>query len=278
MLSKTDKDLLKVMEDCLKRYLKAASDISQEAFEMLSEYNGLLWSEISTQVEILEKLGKVETPEEKVEETAVYGIGELNSLRQDIGEQNPVTHEIADFTPVRPEIEELSPVSNEIGGLNYVSHETWELNSVTHEIGELNSLAHGTGELNSVGVDTIDRVEENTEVAMNQEIQPEESDSKDKENCPFYIFDKVVGFMKNQKCDELQWVRTYTYKCNYEGIDEFQIKYFENKDPIQAGKNYLLFGNTRKNYSLRKTGDDLVGDVTECFEIILNLSELFNIG
>lgn len=183
------------MEESLKKYLKAASEISQEAFDMLSEHNGLLWSEISTQVDILEDLGKVPALEEKIETN---------------------------------EEQEISNTYQEISNINQQTKES--------------------------------------------EIKPEVKD-----NSPFYIFDKVVRFMKTQKCDELQWVRTYTFKCNYEGIEDFQIKYFEHKDPIQSGKNYLMFGNTSKNFSIRKSGDDVVGDITECFEIILNLSELFNI-
>ena len=56
VINSKDKELLKVMDDSLKRYLKAASLISQEAFNVLSEHNGLLWSEISTQKDILEEL------------------------------------------------------------------------------------------------------------------------------------------------------------------------------------------------------------------------------
>ena len=187
------------MEESLRKYLKAASLISQEAFDLLSERKGLLWMEISSQVEILEELGKLDAYD-TIEETI-----DKNEKQEAETEQ------------------------------------------------------------------TINKDNENQEI-KNQEMEPGE-----KENSPFYIFDKVVGFMKRQKCDELQWVRTYSYKCNYQDFDDFQIKYFEHKDPIQSGKNYLMFGNTRKHFSIRKSGDDIVGDTAECFEIIWNLSELFNI-
>ncbi|HOP99751.1 MAG TPA: hypothetical protein PK604_02755 [Acetivibrio clariflavus] len=197
MISKSDKDLLKVMEECLKKYLKAASMISQEAFELLSQRNGLLWMEISSQVEILEELGRYDTAEE------------IETQKQE-----------------EPEL---------------------KTEQATDNVGE------------------------------KQDIKGQETEPAEKENSPFYLFDKVVGFMKKQKCDELHWVRTYSYKCDYKDFEDFQIKYFEHKDPIQSGKNYLMFGNTRKHFSIRKSGDDVVGDTAECFEIIWNLSELFNI-
>ncbi len=197
MISKSDKDLLKVMEECLKKYLKAASMISQEAFELLSQRNGLLWIEISSQVEILEELGRYDTAEE------------IETQKQE-----------------EPEL---------------------KTEQATDNVGE------------------------------KQDIKGQETEPAEKENSPFYLFDKVVGFMKKQKCDELHWVRTYSYKCDYKDFEDFQIKYFEHKDPIQSGKNYLMFGNTRKHFSIRKSGDDVVGDTAECFEIIWNLSELFNI-
>jgi len=185
------------MEECLNKYLKAASMISQEAFELLSQRNGLLWMEISSQVEILEELGRYDTAEE------------IETQKQE-----------------EPEL---------------------KTEQATDNVGE------------------------------KQDIKGQETESAEKENSPFYLFDKVVGFMKKQKCDELHWVRTYSYKCDYKDFEDFQIKYFEHKDPIQSGKNYLMFGNTRKHFSIRKSGDDVVGDTAECFEIIWNLSELFNI-
>lgn len=199
MISINDKELLKVMEESLRKYLKAASLISQEAFDLLSERKGLLWMEISSQVEILEELGKLDAIEETI----------VKSKEQEMQEQ---------------ELKIEQTINNE-----------------------------------------------------NEKQEIENQETGEKENSPFYIFDKVVGFMKKQKCDELQWVRTYSYKCNYQDFEDFQIKYFEHKDPIQSGKNYLMFGNTRKHFSIRKSGDDIVGDTAECFEIIWNLSELFNI-
>lgn len=178
MIRNRDKELFKVMEDSLKRYLKAAGLISQEGFDMLSEHNGLLWSEISNQTKILEELSKMATIEEHVPENK------------------------------EPAIEE-------------------------------------TGFTTSL-----------------------------KKDGPVNLFNKVVEFMKTQPCDELQWVRTYSMKYTYEDFEDFQIKYFEHKDPVQEAKNYIMFGNTKKNYSIRKSGDDVVGDTSECFDIILNLTEL----
>lgn len=196
MISNKDKELFKVMEDSLKRYLKAAGLISQAAFEMLSKHNGLLWSEISTQRDILEEMTKIDTIEETVQIIEKHETEKQETEKEDNEKQTTEKQEIG------------------------------------------------------LGLE---------------------------EDGPVNLFNKVVKFMKNQKCDELQWVRTYSFKYTYEDFEDFQIKYFEHKDPLQAAKNYVMFGNTRKSYSIRKSGNDILGDTSECFEIILNLSELFKI-
>ena len=255
VLSSRDKELLKVMEDCLRKYLKAASEISQEAFDILSEYNGLLWSEISTQVEIIEKINKTQAFEET-------------------GDKGP------DKDILAHDFERLEPIGNVERTDGVSSIEKMELLNGFERIEPVSDIEK-TDPISSIErtepTISFERMNPINDVPKYPEATQQENESKDKENSPFYIYDKVVKFMKMQKCDELQWVRTYTFKCNYEGIDDFQIKYFEHKDPIQQGKNYLMFGNPRQNYSIRKTKDDVVGDITECFEIILNLSQLFNI-
>lgn len=134
----------------------------------------------------------------------------------------------------------------------------------------------------------IDTIEETVQIIDEQETENKENEKQItekpdtelgvKEDGPVNLFNKVVKFMKNQKCDELQWVRSYSFKYTYEDYEDFHIKYFEHKDSIQSAKNYIMFGNTRKSYSIRKSGDDVLGDTSECFEIILNLSELFKIN
>jgi hypothetical protein len=51
-----DKEMLKIMVDSLGKYLKAAGRLSKQRFDELSEYNGLLWLEITKQKEILESI------------------------------------------------------------------------------------------------------------------------------------------------------------------------------------------------------------------------------
>ena len=363
VLSSRDKELLKVMEDCLRKYLKAASEISQEAFDILSEYNGLLWSEISTQVEIIEKINKTQAFEEtgdkgpdkdilahdferlepigNVERTdGVSSIEKMELLSgferiepaSNFEKTEPIGNVertdgvssiekmelLSGFERIEPasNFEKTEPIGNVERTDGVSSIEKMELLSgferiepasnfeKTEPIGNVErtdgvssiekmELLNGFERIEPVSdiektdpISSIERTEPTisfermnpiNDVPKYPEATQQENESKDKENSPFYIYDKVVKFMKMQKCDELQWVRTYTFKCNYEGIDDFQIKYFEHKDPIQQGKNYLMFGNPRQNYSIRKTKDDVVGDITECFEIILNLSQLFNI-
>jgi len=193
VISSKDKALLKVMEDSLEKYLKAAGLISQDAFDIMSEHNGLLWSEISTQRDILKELHDIDVidqPDQK---------GKDHIDKQDV-----------------------------------ISHET-----------------------------------------KKEDVKNQDNDLQVKKDGPVSLYNKVVKFLKKQKCDELKWVRTYTFSCNYEDYEDFQIKYFEHKDPVQSKKNYIMFGNTRKSFSIRKSGEDIVGDTSECFEIILDLAEIF---
>lgn len=195
MIANKDLELLKVMEEALKRYLKASGLISQEGFDLLSKQNGLLWSEISDQIEILEELIKAYRIEEPT-----------------------------------PQIEEL---------ISQISENTFKGNE---------------------------------EVLLNKEYG-----SVIKENGQANLYNKVIRFLKSQKCDELQWVRTYSMKYAYEDFADFQIKYFEHREPAHQEKNYIFFGDTKKHYTIRKSGDDIIGDTSECFNIILNLSEVFDI-
>lgn len=291
VLSSRDKELLKIMEESLRKYLKAASDISQEAFDVISEYNGLLWSEISTQVEIIEKICKTQVFEEEVEkrQDKEFETKDFVGLEPISNFEKPEPISNLERTEPTSNFERIEPIDNfeRTGAIN--NFERTEAASNLERIETIDNFER-TGTINNFErtkpvsnfegtepVSNFERIDPINSVPKYPEATQQENESKDKENNPFYIYDKVVSFMKMQKCDELQWVRTYTFKCNYEGIDDFQIKYFEHKDPIQQGKNYLMFGNTRQNYSIRKTRDDIVGDITECFEIILNLSELFNV-
>ncbi|WP_010248091.1 hypothetical protein [Acetivibrio cellulolyticus] len=209
MISNNDRELFKIMEDSLKRYLKAAGLISQEAFDMLSKSNGLLWSEISDQVDILKDMTKCNTTEETVSEKKETDSGKREAIpekRETVLEERKTSFEVKE-----------------------------------------------------------------------QAIQKKEPESPNKEDGPIKLYNKVVAHLKTQNCNELQWVKTYSIKQPYDDLVDFEIKYFEHKDPSHEGKNYILFGDTRKHYSIRKSGDDIVGDTSECFDIILNLSEVFNI-
>lgn len=237
MIVNKDLELYKIMQEALKRYLKAASLVSQEGFDLLSKQKGLLWSEISDQIEILEELIKEYRMEEPYPQIKESNLG----------------------------IEEIAPQISEI---------TFDENEGIISSKE-NELINKEEELNN-----------NEYAAVSEEYEPiskedgsvgKEGESVNKENGPANLFDKVVKFMKSQKCDELQWVRTYTMKYPYEDFADFQIKYFEHREPVHQGKNYLFFGDMKKNYTIRKSGDDILGDTSECFEIILNLSEVFDI-
>lgn len=223
MIVNKDLELYKIMEEALKRYLKAASLISQEGFDLLSKHNGLLWSEITDQIEILEELireYKIDEPYPQIEESNI-GIDET-----------------------APKISEITFDANE-----------------------------------GIPVSKEDGINSKEDRLINNEygLIGEEDESDSKEDGPASLFNKVVKYMKRQKCEELQWVRTYSMKCAYGDFEDFQIKYFEHKEPAHQGKNYLFFGNLKKNYTIRRSGDDIVGDTSECFEIILNLSEMFDI-
>ncbi|MFZ5986654.1 MAG: hypothetical protein ACOYWZ_05945 [Bacillota bacterium] len=172
MLGNSDKELFESMIDYLGKYLKAAGRISKEGFDQLSQYNGLLWSEITEQKQILERL--------------------------------------------------------------------------------LNNRDEGN--------------------------KPEQSFSEQrKENGPIKLYDKMVEFLMKQQHVELHWVKIYSVKCPQRDYKDFQIKYYEHKDPDDQERNYILFGDTDKNFSIRKVKNEIVGDTSECFDFILNLRDKLEI-
>lgn len=101
--------------------------------------------------------------------------------------------------------------------------------------------------------------------------------SSDKENGPINLFNKVVEFLKKQKCVELHWVKVYSVKYPQQGFKDFQIKYFEHKDDKETDKNYLMFGDTVSNFVIRKKGSEIIGDTAQCFDFILNLRDKLGI-
>lgn len=173
MLERSDIELLKVMMDSLDKYLKAAGRLSKDAFDEMSEHNGLLWLELTKQKEIIEEI--------------------LQPKNQE---------------PIHDAVEEVPHAG---------------------------------------------------------------------ENGPIKLYDAMVDFLKEQKYIELHWVRVYAVKCSQEGFYDFQIKYFEHKDPLQTGKNYLMFGDATTNYSMSKKDNEIVGDTSQCFEYILNLRDKLGI-
>lgn len=211
------------MNESLKRYLKAAGLISQEAFDLLSKYNGLLWGEISEQSNVLEELDKVNLVDESIPEK-----------REEVIEEVVI-------------IENGSDIEKEA--------------SITNQPDIESELVHEKG-----------TIAEKVDLGLAEGTKPLKT-----EDGPVLLYNKVVSFLKNQKCDEMQWVRTYSIKHPYEGFSDFQIKYFEHKDTLHETKNYIMFGNTKKCYSIRKEGDEIIGDTSECFNIILNLSHVLNV-
>jgi hypothetical protein len=97
------------------------------------------------------------------------------------------------------------------------------------------------------------------------------------ENAAVKLYDTMVDYLKQQRYIELQWVRVYAVKCPQEGFYDFQIKYFEHKNPSESEKNYLLFGDATTNYSIKKKDDEIIGDTSQCFEFILNLRDTLGI-
>ncbi len=211
MISNKDRELFKVMNESLKRYLKAAGMISQEAFELLSKHNGLLWAEISGQIDVFEELTKANEVE-----------GVIPEKREKFTEKESV-------------VEKEASTEKETS------------------------------------------IEKEASTEKQASIEKEPVTKKEASNAPFILYDKVVSFLKTQQCDELQWVRTYSFKHPYSDFSDFQIKYFEHKDPLHETKNYIMFGNTKKFYSIRKAGDEILGDTSECFNIILNLSHVLKV-
>ncbi|HOM02554.1 MAG TPA: hypothetical protein PLH43_06980 [Acetivibrio sp.] len=111
---------------------------------------------------------------------------------------------------------------------------------------------------------------------VGQETVTEEKHSAT-ENAAVKLYDSMVDFLKQQKYIELQWVRVYAVKCPQEGFYDFQIKYFEHKNPQDTQKNYILFGDATTNYSIKKKDDEIIGDTSQCFEFILNLRDKLGI-
>lgn len=174
MFEKNDKEMLGIMINSLNSYLRAAGRISKQRFDELSEYNGLLWLEITKQKEILEDI--------------ISRVGKGGKDEQE--EQSP---ECAD-----------------------------------------NKCSNGNidGQVN--------------------------------------LYNEMIGFLKKLKHIDLHWVRVYSVKFPQPGNLDFEIKYFEHKEPSQQHKNYLLFGDAANSYAIRKSGNEITGDTNRCFEYILN--------
>lgn len=99
--------------------------------------------------------------------------------------------------------------------------------------------------------------------------------SNDSVNGSLKLYDQMVDFLKKQKFTELHWVRVYSVKFPQQEFDSFEIKYFEHKDLLHEDKNYLLFGNATNNYVIRKSGNEIIGDTSQCFEYILRFLKQF---
>lgn len=224
--SVTDKELLKEMENSLNKYLKAAGGLSNDAFDVLSQYNGLLWCEFESQRNILRELIEAEV---------------------DQGDGSPVSED------------------NHIGK-NVPDAQLPEFQLSDAKIPEVQLPDEQSPEFQFPDVQL-------------SEPQPDpEPIKQEKPNAAVGLYDKVVEFLKRQECDELPWVSVYRFKCEVEDMSDFQIKYIEYKSISEQEKNYLLFGNLTKNFSIRKINGEIVGDTSECFEYILNLGEKIGIN
>ena len=85
------------------------------------------------------------------------------------------------------------------------------------------------------------------------------------------LFNSMVKYLKKQNFIDHQWVRVYSVKWPQQDNKDFEIKYYEYKDQYAAHKNYISFGDTKKNYSIRKEKGEVVGDTEQCFNYILSL-------
>ena len=305
-----------VMKESIKRYLKAGGLISQEAFELLSKYNGLLWSEITSQVDLLEELTKgaedifakrVEKPAQKepvagkemsketesVSNKAISSekepdVEEASVIAEPVIEQEmsiktePVMEKEASIK-TEPVMEKEASIKTEPVMEKEASIKTEpviekEVSIKTEPVieKEVSIKAEPVADKEeSIKMEPI--VDKETSVNTEPVTDKETSSKKEAENAPMLLYNKVVNFLKAQQCDELQWVKTYSFKYPYSDFTDFQIKYFEHKDPMHEVKNYIMFGDTRRHYSIRKSGDEILGDTSECFNIILNLSHVLKL-
>ncbi|TYQ16005.1 UNVERIFIED_CONTAM: hypothetical protein Cloal_2505 [Acetivibrio alkalicellulosi] len=111
------------------------------------------------------------------------------------------------------------------------------------------------------------------EKILSEDNEESKEENEQKENAQLKLYNDMVEYLKKQKCVELQWVKIYSVKLPQQDSKDFEIKYYEHKDPYAAHKNYILFGDTTKNYSIRKEKNDVTGDTEKCFDYILNLRE-----
>ena len=218
MFGERDRKLFEVMENCLGKYLKAAGSISQDAFDLMSMYNGLLWMEIEEQKNIIRKL-----------------------LDEDNGDNEDNT----------------SNDSNEDKNVNTTN---------------TTNTANTASTINTATISSIGNTASNSNAGIEKATTP-----LGKENGPIMLYDKMVKFLMGKNCDELHWVKVYSFKCEMEDYKEFQIKYVHHKAADDQDKNYLMFGNLTRNYSIRNVENEITGDTSECFDYILNLRDKLGI-
>jgi hypothetical protein len=206
MIEEKDRRLLKEMSKGINHYLKAASYLSDEIFNELSKYNGLYWSELEEQKEIIKKL--------------------LN--------QNNIEDE-----------------RNVEGNENRDGKDDVEGNENVEGKKDID------GNENTDGKEDVDDI---------RNIE----DIENTENGPIMLYDSMVKYLKKQEFIDHQWVKVYFVKCPQQDNKDFEIKYYEYKDPYAAHKSYISFGDTRKSYSIKKARGEVVGDTEKCFNFILN--------
>ncbi len=239
MLGEKDIRLLKEMSKAISYYLKAASYLSDETFNELSKYKGLYWIELEDQRELIEKLISENSPGNKTKAEDKENIGDNEKEDKENVEDKESTEDKANTEGVIS-AENKTDVKIKVSEKGKINAED-----------KINTGSLGNGE--------------------------EKEGVEDNENGPVMLFDSVVKYLKSQDFIDHQWVRVYSAKTPLQDKKNFEIKYYEYKDPYAAHKSYISFGDAAITHSIRKEKGEVVGDVEECFNYILNLRHILEL-
>jgi hypothetical protein len=230
MIEEKDRRLLKEMSKGINHYLKAASYLSDEIFNELSKYNGLYWSELEEQKEIIKKL---------------LNQNNIEDERNVEGNENRDGKDDVEGNENRDGKDDVEGNENRDGKDDVEGNENVE------------------GKKDIDGNENTDGKEDVDDIRNIEDIE-------NTENGPIMLYDSMVKYLKKQEFIDHQWVKVYFVKCPQQDNKDFEIKYYEYKDPYAAHKSYISFGDTRKSYSIKKARGEVVGDTEKCFNFILN--------